>query len=75
MVAAGAGVAGGGPGEAWGDVFNVDRVSVWGDGKVPEVDGGDGYLCLSTSHQWLKWRILCYVDFKKEMENKKHLPT
>ena len=49
MVAAGAGVAGA-VGEKPGEiVFKVDRVSVWGDGKVPEVDGGDGCLCLSTS--------------------------
>ena len=31
--------AGGGAGES---VFHGDRASVWGDGKVLEVDGGDG---------------------------------
>jgi len=24
-------------------MFHVDRVSVWGEEKVLEVDGGDGY--------------------------------
>ena len=34
--------------EGWELVFNGDRVSVWGDEKVPEMDGGDGVQCECT---------------------------
>ena len=56
-----------GPGAEEGDVesvFNGDRVSVWEDKKVLEVDGGD---VRTTMRMYLKplisalWQTFCYV--------------
>lgn len=33
-------------GEGWKGVFNGDRVSVWGDEKALETEGGDGYTAM-----------------------------
>lgn len=51
-------------------MFDGDRVLVWEERKVLEMDGGDGCMTLrmyimplNSTLKWLKWSISCYVYF------------